>query len=126
MFNTHSGKMGEERLWDLDLAPLILNAEEWQHLEQGVLQRARLFNAILSDLYAGSQRLLRDGFIPPPLVYANPRFLRPCRGIRVPDNLYLNWYAGGCSAGIGWQLVDSGKTIRMCLWEWDTCWKTGP
>jgi uncharacterized circularly permuted ATP-grasp superfamily protein/uncharacterized alpha-E superfamily protein len=92
-YNIHSGKEGQERPWSLDLAPLILPAAEWRSLERGVLQRARLLNMVLADLYAGSQLLLRDGFIPPALVYANPRFLRPCRGIRAPHDLYLHWYA---------------------------------
>ena len=47
------------------------------------LQRARLLNAILADLY-GPQRLLRDGVLPPALVLANPAFLRPCHGVARP------------------------------------------
>jgi uncharacterized circularly permuted ATP-grasp superfamily protein/uncharacterized alpha-E superfamily protein len=46
-------------------------------------------NLIVSDLY-GSQRLLREGLVPPALIYANPAFLRPCHGLRVPHELYLH------------------------------------
>ena len=49
-------------------------------IERAVVQRATLLNAILADLY-GSHRLVRDGHIPPELVFANPGFLRPCHGI---------------------------------------------
>jgi len=38
---------------------------------------ARGCNLILADIYGGSQRLLRDGFLPPELVYANPGFSPP-------------------------------------------------
>ena len=49
-------------------------------IERAVIQRATLLNAILADLY-GTQRLVRDGHIPPELVFDNPGFLRPCHGI---------------------------------------------
>ena len=39
-----------------------------------------LLNLILADLY-GPQRLLRDGLLPPELVFAQPGFLRPCHGV---------------------------------------------
>ena len=42
-----------------------------------LIQRARLFNAILADVY-GEQQLLRDGLIPPALIFSDPAFLSPC------------------------------------------------
>ncbi len=60
----------------LDLLPLILPEPEWQNLRCGLVQRARLLNAILADLY-GPQDLLEEGLIPPRLVFENPAFLRP-------------------------------------------------
>ena len=50
---------------------------EWHALEQGLIQRARLLNTILADLY-GPQKLLRDGHLPAAVVLGNPHFLRPC------------------------------------------------
>jgi len=69
-----------ERPWDLDFVPLVIPAEEWLHLEAGLVQRACLLNAVLADLY-GPQRLLKEGHLPAALVFANPHFLRPCHGI---------------------------------------------
>src|SRR5262245_36471696 len=57
--------------WQLDLLPLMIGAGEWRELEAGLIQRAQLLNKVLHDLY-GVQRLVRDGFIPAPLIYANP------------------------------------------------------
>ena len=62
----------------LDPIPLILSAAEFADLEVGLAQRARLLEAILSDVY-GPCALLAEGLLPPALVYANPAFLRPCR-----------------------------------------------
>ena len=63
--------------WRCDPIPLILSAEEFAELQTGLAQRARLIDAILADVY-GAGTLVRDGAIPPELVYGNPAFLRPC------------------------------------------------
>ncbi|MBM3901458.1 MAG: hypothetical protein FJ379_05105 [Verrucomicrobia bacterium] len=80
-YNVYGDPKGSDRPWDLDLVPLVLPAAEWRTLERGLIQRSRLLNLVLSDLYVGTQRLLLDGFVPPELIYSNPGFLRPCRGI---------------------------------------------
>ena len=59
----------------MDLVPLAIDGHEWAQIERAVVQRATLLNAILADLY-GTHRLVRDGHIPPELVFANPGFLR--------------------------------------------------
>jgi uncharacterized circularly permuted ATP-grasp superfamily protein/uncharacterized alpha-E superfamily protein len=64
--------------WRFDPIPLPLSQGEFAALESGLAQRARLLEAVLTDLY-GEQSLLADGVLPPALVYANPAFLRPCR-----------------------------------------------
>ncbi|RKK02798.1 hypothetical protein EBE87_17740 [Pseudoroseomonas wenyumeiae] len=64
--------------WRCDPVPLVLPAEEFDHLAAGLTQRARLMEALLADLY-GPQHLVAEGLVPPALVYANPAFLRPCR-----------------------------------------------
>ncbi len=61
-----------------DPIPLLLSETEFTAVAAGLAQRARLFEAILGDVY-GPQQLLADGALPPALVYANPAFLRPCR-----------------------------------------------
>jgi uncharacterized circularly permuted ATP-grasp superfamily protein len=46
-----------------------------------VTQRARLLNAVLGkDLY-GPQELLKDGSLPPALVFGHNNFLWPCQGV---------------------------------------------
>lgn len=67
---------GAERVWPLDPAPLVLPAQEWERLAQGLIQRARLLELILDDFY-GPQRLIREGALPAALIAGNPEFLRP-------------------------------------------------
>ena len=91
-YNVYGDPLGMDRPWNLDAIPLLISPAEWSRLEAGLIQRARLLNWILADLY-GPQKLLRDGHIPPALVFANPGFLRPCHGISVPGNIHVHLLA---------------------------------
>ncbi len=81
-----------DRPWQLDLLPLLIHQEEWQQLEAGLIQRARLLNHILCDLY-GPQQLLKNGILPPAVVFGNPQFLQPCREVQVQNGTYLHFLA---------------------------------
>lgn len=91
---------GEEPTnWRCDPIPLPLSAAEFAGLEAGLCQRAELLNAILADLY-GPQELLSDGVMPADLVFGNPAFLRPCRGMNgVRRDRFLHFYAADLLRG---------------------------
>ncbi|MGL4395210.1 MAG: circularly permuted type 2 ATP-grasp protein [Hyphomicrobium sp.] len=93
--------------WQLDLAPIIISKAEWRWLEAALDQRARLFTALLDDLY-GDQRVLRDGIVPPDLVFSDATFLRPCQGI-LPKALGLQFYAADLARGADgqWRVIDN-------------------
>jgi uncharacterized circularly permuted ATP-grasp superfamily protein/uncharacterized alpha-E superfamily protein len=82
---------GLKRPWQLDGLPFILEAAEWEFLKTGLIQRARLLNRIVADLY-GSTTLLR-GQLPQALAFANPNYLLPSCGYRPPDGVYLSLLA---------------------------------
>ncbi len=111
-FNVYGDPQGMDRPWELDAIPWILPEAEWQRLEAALVQRARLLNAILADVY-GSQTLLEQGVLPPELVFAHPGFLRPCHGLPVPNNCYLHCYAvdlGRAPNGSWWVLADRAQS----------------
>lgn len=89
-----AGQDGQQsdRPWQLDLLPLLISQEEWTQLEAGLIQRARLLNHILSDLY-GPQQLLKNGTLPPAVVFGNPQFLHPCHQVPVQGGTYLHFLA---------------------------------
>jgi uncharacterized circularly permuted ATP-grasp superfamily protein/uncharacterized alpha-E superfamily protein len=121
-YNIYGDPQGMDRPWGLDFVPLVITAEEWARIEAGLIQRSRLFNLILADIYGGSQRLLRDGFLPPELVYANPEFLRPCRGIHVPSQVYLHLHAcdlGRSPNGQWWVLSDRTRAPSGAGYAWE-------
>jgi uncharacterized circularly permuted ATP-grasp superfamily protein/uncharacterized alpha-E superfamily protein len=88
-YNVYGDPAGTDRPWTLDLMPLVISAPEWERIEAALVQRARLLNAVLSDLF-GPQRLVHDGDLPPSLLFANPAFLRPCHGLAVPGGVYVH------------------------------------
>jgi uncharacterized circularly permuted ATP-grasp superfamily protein/uncharacterized alpha-E superfamily protein len=91
-YNVYGDPLGMDRPWNLDAIPILISPTEWRELEAGLIQRARLLNWILADIY-GAQKLLRGGHLPPAVVFANPGFLRPCHGLPVPDNAFLHLLA---------------------------------
>src|SRR3984893_8214098 len=97
-YNVYGDPLGMDRPWNLDAIPLMISPSEWSQLEAGLIQRARLLNLILADLY-GPQKLLRGGLIPPALVFGNPGFWRPCHGVRVPGDTYLHLLAVDLARG---------------------------
>ncbi|NOT26512.1 MAG: circularly permuted type 2 ATP-grasp protein [Acidobacteria bacterium] len=107
-YNVYGDPRGTARPWPLDVLPLAIDAQEWKHIESAVIQRATLLNTILADLY-GTHRLVRNGFIPPELLFANPNFLRPCHDIKPPGGVYLHNYAADIARapnGRWWVLSD--------------------
>jgi uncharacterized circularly permuted ATP-grasp superfamily protein/uncharacterized alpha-E superfamily protein len=93
--------------WSLDLLPIVISAGEWQGLERALIQRARLFDAILNDVY-GEQDLLRQGLIPAELLFSDPAYLVPCKGI-LPNSGGLTFYAADLARGEDgkWQVIDN-------------------
>ncbi len=87
--------------WRCDPVPLPLMASEFAALDAGLVQRARLLEALLADVY-GPQAMLEGGWLPPALVHANPGYLRACRasleGGAAPGR-YLQTYAADLLRG---------------------------
>jgi uncharacterized circularly permuted ATP-grasp superfamily protein len=91
-YNVYGDGNSLERPWQLDPVPFVIPADEWKALEAGLIQRATLLNKILADCY-GLQELIRSCWLSPALVFAQPDFLRPCHGVKVPGGTFLNFYA---------------------------------
>jgi uncharacterized circularly permuted ATP-grasp superfamily protein/uncharacterized alpha-E superfamily protein len=90
--NVYSEPNGLDRPWELELIPLLIASAEWESLRQGLIQRARLLDSLLADLY-GPMETVFGAFLPPELVWANAGFLRACSGIKQPGNRWLQLYA---------------------------------
>jgi uncharacterized circularly permuted ATP-grasp superfamily protein/uncharacterized alpha-E superfamily protein len=107
-YNVYGDSRGMERPWVLDPLPLVISAQEWRWIESGLIQRARLLNAVLADCY-GPQRLLGSGHLPPALVFGQRDFVRAACGVPVKGGTHLNLYAADLARGADgrwWLLSD--------------------
>ncbi len=79
--------------WHLDALPLLISTADWDVLEAGLVQRSRLLDAVLTDLY-GPRRAVTSGVLPPQLLFAHRGYVRAARGIEVPGRHQL--FLHGC------------------------------
>jgi uncharacterized circularly permuted ATP-grasp superfamily protein/uncharacterized alpha-E superfamily protein len=90
---TNGDGTAEPGPWHLDALPLVLSASDWDTLESGLVQRSRLLDAVLTDLY-GPRQAVTSGVLPPQLLFAHPGYVRAARGIDVPGRHQL--FLHGC------------------------------
>src|SRR5277367_3319694 len=115
-----AGGQGESRPWRLDPLPLVVSAPEWEALEVGLVQRSRVLNAVLADLY-GSRRSLTEGVLPPELLFAHPGYVRAANGIEVPGHHQLFMHAcdvsrlsdGSFQVNADWTQAPSGAGYAL-------------
>ena len=111
-YTIYGDPQNSERLWPLDIMPLLISADEWRAISAGVVQRARLLNALLQDIY-GPRRMVAEGVLPAPLLEANAGFLRPCHNVAPQGGTYLHLYAVDLGRGADGQwcvLADRTET----------------
>jgi uncharacterized circularly permuted ATP-grasp superfamily protein/uncharacterized alpha-E superfamily protein len=88
-YNVYADPENPQRPWSLDLFPLIVTPESWQQIETGVLQRVRVLDRVLADIY-GPQQLLAQGLLPPDLVQGHPGYLRSMHGVQPLGSTHLH------------------------------------
>ncbi len=79
--------------WRLDALPLLISTTDWDILEAGLVQRSRLLDAVLTDLY-DERKSITSGVLPPQLLFAHPAYVRAAHGIEVPGRHQL--FLHGC------------------------------
>jgi uncharacterized circularly permuted ATP-grasp superfamily protein/uncharacterized alpha-E superfamily protein len=110
----------EPRPWSLDALPVVVSAADWEVLEAGLVQRSRLLNAVLADLY-GPRSLLTEGVLPSELVFAHPGYVRSATGIEVPGHHQLFMHAcdvsrlsdGSFQVNADWTQAPSGAGYAL-------------
>jgi uncharacterized circularly permuted ATP-grasp superfamily protein/uncharacterized alpha-E superfamily protein len=94
-----------EQPWRLDLVPLVIAEQEWRQLEAAAIQRAKLNELILADIY-GPQSLFTEGMLPPRLVFDDPAFLRPMHGLAPREHLMFMALDCARDATGQWRIID--------------------
>ncbi|MFD0988503.1 circularly permuted type 2 ATP-grasp protein [Mariniflexile jejuense] len=97
-YNVYNDPKGMHRTWELNIVPFLLHQKEWETIEKGIKQRSELLNLILKDIY-GERKLIKNGIIPPEVVYAHRGFLRQCDQIQYKTAKNLLIYSADLARG---------------------------
>jgi uncharacterized circularly permuted ATP-grasp superfamily protein/uncharacterized alpha-E superfamily protein len=105
-YNVYADATGAASAWPLEPLPFLVDAASWRTIEAGAIQRARLLDAVLADVY-GSRSLLDDGLLPASLVLAHPQYLRAMHGCRPAGGVRLHVAAFDLARGVDgtWRVV---------------------
>ena len=95
--------------WHLDALPMLISSADWDVLEPGLVQRSRLLDAVLTDLYS-ERRSITSGVLPPQLLFSHPGYLREAHGIEVPGRHQL--FLHGCDVS----RASSGEFLVNADW----------
>ncbi|MDQ8003437.1 MAG: circularly permuted type 2 ATP-grasp protein [Pedobacter sp.] len=88
-FTVYSSGEGIEKIFPFDIYPRIIQAAEWEFIENGIKQRLKALNIFLKDVYS-HQFIIKDGIIPASLIYSCPNYLREMMNVDVPFNIYTH------------------------------------
>lgn len=79
-YNVYDDPSGISRPWRLDPIPLILESSDWERIEAGMQQRAKLLNLLFKDIY-GEQKVLKQNIVPSEVIFGHSGFLPEVHGL---------------------------------------------
>ncbi len=78
-FTVYSDGGNIDRDWPFDIIPRVVDAEEWDKIKYGLIQRLEALNCFINDLY-NDQQIIADGVVPASLLETSCNFREQCRG----------------------------------------------
>jgi len=98
-YNTYDDLDGQvNRAWSLDPIPFVISENEWGEIKKGLVQRAKLFNLILKDLYS-DQKLIKENIVPAEVIYGHKGFATEVYNFGKKENFHLYFYATDIARG---------------------------
>ncbi|MDZ7933626.1 MAG: circularly permuted type 2 ATP-grasp protein, partial [Emticicia sp.] len=88
-FNVYSEDGGTERIIPIDVVPRVIDSQEWDNLEKGLVQRITALNMFLQDIY-NEQKIIHDGIVPREIIESSKGFLPECMGITPPKGVWIH------------------------------------
>ncbi|MDT0687771.1 circularly permuted type 2 ATP-grasp protein [Autumnicola psychrophila] len=86
-FQVYGEHETKEKIFPFDLFPRIIDSDEWEHIEKGVLQRSKALNEFLWDIYH-DKKIIKDGIVPLDLINSSENFLDQMIGLDPPGGIY--------------------------------------
>ncbi len=88
-FTVYSDDAGIEKVFPFDPIPRLVDPDEWDRIERGLIQRIEALNLFIHDIYHG-QKILQDRVIDPELIYGATFYRREMAGLEPPRNIYTH------------------------------------
>ena len=88
-FTVYHDNKGVEKIFPFDIIPRIINSNEWEIIEKGIIQRITALNFFLKDVYH-EKFIIKDDVIPASLLINNDCYLRQMMRLEVPKNIYTH------------------------------------
>jgi len=88
-FAVYGDDAGTERTIPFDIIPRVIPAAEWKALEAGLVQRVRVLNMFLTDIYH-DQEIIRAGIVPREQILNNAQFRPEMKGVKVANDIYAH------------------------------------
>ncbi|MGD1935637.1 MAG: circularly permuted type 2 ATP-grasp protein [Candidatus Phaeomarinobacter sp.] len=88
-FTVYKKKDAIDRVLPFDILPRVISKRDWTTVERGVVQRVKVINAFLKDIYH-EQKCISDGVIPAHLVNDNETFRDVMKGVELPYDTYAH------------------------------------
>ena len=85
-FGIYKNNTFHEQLFPFDAIPRIIEHDEFEYLEKGLIQRATALNCFLKDIYS-EKAIVRDGVIPPEFVFSSSGYMAECDGVTPPKGI---------------------------------------
>ena len=86
-FQVYSEEKAQEKIFPFDLMPRIIDADEWEYLEKGVIQRCKALNLFLWDLYH-DKNIIKQKVVPLDLISSSKNYLQQMIDLDPPGGIY--------------------------------------
>ena len=86
-FQVYTDQEAKEKIFPFDLFPRIIDHNEWETIERGVLQRSKALNHFIWDIYH-DKKIIKQGIIPLDLITSSANYLQQMIGIDPPGGIY--------------------------------------
>ncbi len=86
-FGIYKNGTFKEQLFPFDSIPRVIEKEEFDYLERGLIQRVTALNRFLADIY-GEKNIVKDGVIPEEFIFSSSGYMAECEGALPPKAIY--------------------------------------
>ena len=88
-FTVYGSGEAVDRIFPFDIIPRIVEASDWNYIENGLKQRIYAINLFLEDIY-NQQKILKDKVIPEELIFSGRSFRPECMGLHPSKGIWCH------------------------------------